>query len=1059
MSAISILDVQQVTGSSVTSVQTPAMNAPGGGGIVVCVAAFTVGVNALSFGVPTDNFGNTYTEITQQLGGSTNFMGLGLFYTRNIFGGSGFKVTATTALASYLTCIAWSVGNLGAYNGDLTWLKKDSAVGDLAPHSQSSGSPRQSGYGGALTTPAPPPNSFFIGLLTEQTYNDNELPASGWNTTGANGFTSTMDSNSRYGNFSATMDLYTEYKIASVGQNATWISTSSATNFICMCASFAPSVTAIPLPPSKAPLTPCDPQAQVSNGGKGKSGCNTGGIGWESQYTGPYGSVPDHPDPGAVESFAGKTGIDVYAELVHTADNGSVTTYRHALTDLAHPSTYDGGRKAGRLLSLGEVSHGLSSEQGGNAASAVDLAFSDAADRHFRDLLETEDLEGDELRLKAASPVGVAAGTPAKVLSRAVVQKSPTTSPMKAGLSAVDALFAEFGPFGPDAVFPRRKIPAGIVDNMPPDSLEMDLVPLYGEKSDYGARNPITNELISKGVIPLTFIGQEDLGSDSPAPAAIVTDATLPEVVPTSITNAIFIGGNIKVSTYIFTAGVTSAGTIGPIHAWPVFDPAGVTEEDGIALAIHLVRDDAFVSFIAWASDDPAYHPVTNPDVGNVGTGTHDNFTRDAFYDDGSDFTLIIRSLNNAGRVTSTNNVWDVYLVHHAAGFRIFQLYGSDLGGGLTTNTHDRTLIDTDARGGGDVLGPDWPGWPFAERYRDYTASDGTVYRMTVIYARGPLSDDHKNGVCTMAVNAMGIEDVGDGTGLPIIDAFDVLQHVAENFWYGDYTSGLWVTNTTAPKWSDGTYKVKSSTLRAAQAFTASKIGGRGLTVGWYPHESTAMAELIEEWNHSTDSKWGIDENGQAIVDYLDELEDTSSWPKISDVAHLFGEIIRRPGDSRETSTSGVCDWDPDADKFRVAPLEFVSEDGIRRNKNRRKPGPLIQSRILNDESHLRWVLQRRLLRLQYGVVPVTITGPWDLLDRGVATGILLTAKEGTGASGYVDAPMRITWRQINIDDRSVTLTLLERASVLIPAAEQFVVSDGLSSVGLLTSTGFLIGA
>jgi len=52
----------------------------------------------------------------------------------------------------------------------------------------------------------------------------------------------------------------------------------------------------LPLP-LKTPLAPpqidCPPQTQVGNGGTNHAGCNTGGVGWMSEYTGAIGAVPD----------------------------------------------------------------------------------------------------------------------------------------------------------------------------------------------------------------------------------------------------------------------------------------------------------------------------------------------------------------------------------------------------------------------------------------------------------------------------------------------------------------------------------------------------------------------------------------------------------------------------------------------------------------------------------------------------------------------------------------------------------------------------------------------
>lgn len=402
---------------------------------------------------------------------------------------------------------------------------------------------------------------------------------------------------------------------------------------------------------------------------------------------------------------------------------------------------------------------------------------------------------------------------------------------------------------------------------------------------------------------------------------------------------------------------------------------------------------------------------------------------------------------------TSTHpDVWDTYVVTGHAIFDILSVYGSDLGHGDPDVEPQRIRIDPNTRG--DILCPFFHTWPFPTTYRDFTADDGSIYRMTVIYARGPLSDAHKNGVINLTVNAIGIEDVGDGSGLPLTDAHAVQQHWIENFLINNYRTGVWVTSASYPRWSDGTPMVRSSSFADLQAIGQSRIGGRGLTVGWYAGDQKVLQDWFREWNQSTDSRLGINGDGQIVVAALDETLDTTNWPRIRHEVDLFGDVTLTSGEERENVVSGVCDWDPDTKQFRGQTVTYESQHAISQYKSRRKEGTKIESTILVSERQLRWVLLRRLTRLQDGTKSVEITGKIDLLDYDVGTGVLLNTIEGTGVNGFVDKPMLILRRRFKVADRLVTLTLLDLDTFLIPLELQFVIGDDTISL----PTGPVVG-
>ncbi len=189
-----------------------------------------------------------------------------------------------------------------------------------------------------------------------------------------------------------------------------WIGSTGVASMNCL--AFIPTTavtpTRQPIPPTTtlAPQTPCLPQSEVSNGGKGKFGCNNGGEGWTSSYAGPYGTVPQHEDPVDGETLTGKelAGIEVWLRFYHRSyPSATVTMLQRAMVELADPPAYEFGRKPEGLLSVGDIEHAIANESGGLEAPTVDIELTDAIDQAFRVLLEDQELEGDELMILMAS--------------------------------------------------------------------------------------------------------------------------------------------------------------------------------------------------------------------------------------------------------------------------------------------------------------------------------------------------------------------------------------------------------------------------------------------------------------------------------------------------------------------------------------------------------------------------------------------------------------------------------------------------------------------------------
>lgn len=637
--------------------------------------------------------------------------------------------------------------------------------------------------------------------------------------------------------------------------------------------------------------------------------------------------------------------------------------------------------------------------------------------------------------------------TAPRVLMRGVIQRAEISSGLLASLSAVDQLFSDSGPFGPDQQWPPL-IPATLFPNAPPDSVNRPFPICYGEKSDEGAVDPITGTARSKGLVPLLYMGRVSIdqltGTAVGPPPALVVDENIPAPAIKVLTRADAPDRWTVGPVIVYVAAALDDGSGGIKYgalspSATVGGDAGVSS--GVGVHIDPISTDYDVKYyVAFGSDDLTYHPITNPNAGRVGSATHaatgpnDYWYEHLVASGEPDATYTIEIFPNVPSL----NEWDAFLACLGASFRGISLFGSDLGNGVPENTPDRMKLVLAEHSGSSFLFP-WdvngdvdPNWPFPDTYVDLTdATTGIVYRCTMVFGRGPISEAHKNGVVNLTVNLIGREHIGDGTGYPIIDAHAIEQHIIENEFIAHKTSGLWVTAATAPKFSDGTPIVRSSTFRDRQSFTATALGGRGLTFGFAYDDQKPVTEWVRLLMRDTETRTGTNGHGQIVKFGVDPDVDTSTWPRLDHVSDLFGPIRRVSGEERENVVLGQCDWDPDAERFRAQSGPTASTAAITKYKGRRRQGDSLDSLFLNDVEHLEWVLARRLERLAYGSTYVDITGGIGFLDSDVGDGILLTSDEGPGADGYEDHPFIIVRRRLNLASLLVTYTLWDVSELL----------------------------
>jgi hypothetical protein len=200
-----IIDVQGASGNWIDrALSAFASNPTTGDSIVVAVANYAFSGDTP--GAPTDNYGNTYTKIGTTKTPLGTSSAITLWLAKNITGGAAFVVSVHNPTNYYTAAVAWCLRGVKSdpYNADFIFANDNTGL----VHSP-----------GASATPPGP--SIFIGA---DILDGPEIPtdASGWNTTGVNGFTSTMLTSARRADYSLNYDVFTSYKISSASETPVW---------------------------------------------------------------------------------------------------------------------------------------------------------------------------------------------------------------------------------------------------------------------------------------------------------------------------------------------------------------------------------------------------------------------------------------------------------------------------------------------------------------------------------------------------------------------------------------------------------------------------------------------------------------------------------------------------------------------------------------------------------------------------------------------------------------------------------------------------------------------
>lgn len=756
------------------------------------------------------------------------------------------------------------------------------------------------------------------------------------------------------------------------------------------------------LPP--IPNVSCGPESTIRTPSP-NAGCNQGGLGWVPTYTGPSGVVPSAPDPGTEEDLSGKRKVHFIARLKHTNyDTDTVEELRWAMTTLAKAGT---GKIDGHLKMIGDFDGGLSDNQGNMQATTIDLRINDHNGRPIGQRWEQTFLR-DEVTIEAISEEGRLSGaTPVRIGTGLTYGNSYGTD-LEASFTAVDRLFIEGGLFGTDTPIPYVKYPLTFYTGAPKDLATVNIPIILGEKSDEGAVNPVTGQQSPRGLCPARFVGMDAI---------------------TGLSRA----GRFNACLFAIYGIVGLYGSdLGGLGCY------------GQAALSNGAKPDSWITL-----DTPTSLSV-------VPTGGFANLI--LFTADGGRSEHRITGVNVAGNMVKVQGVIDPAVVDGTVSWYIARI----------DYLPRRVKIDIASRQGVDVMIPGYAGYTRATNYEDILCVEGS-YRVTDFWIQGPLLAAHLNGECTIAFNAVGVEDQGDGTGLPFTDFFEaaawawntlIIQRLFQP--NVNYSGTLkWPqTGGAMPQSSDGWTLIKKSSFERCQAITAAALGGSGLQISAWIGNSLNARDFAQALNDNSGAKSWTDPYGRIEYWMPDTFADTTSWPRLPHVSHVFGKPTHRKANNEMANViKGGCDFDADGGFYRQDGMKSSDAEAVRRNGRVEKPSKHYDGFLIANTGHFQWVLDQKNRYNKYP--PVYINIPNCALGiistMKVGSGIQFTSRVGPGSTstGMVNRAAYILHHTVQFHSKTVTLVCwdvgISNANVIIPEASRFIITSNTSDAPQIT--------
>lgn len=724
----------------------------------------------------------------------------------------------------------------------------------------------------------------------------------------------------------------------------------------------------------------------------------------------------------------------------------------------------------GRDMTIGPISRKLSTDEGDSFSPSVDVTIDDP-DGLIRGILS--DLEtrhgGGEAAVQIVSETGRKSGTPWSDLFRGPVKKPHGVPGRRARLTIEGAIGSLFTGLDLNKTFPNVRI-GPEHPNAPETSVGLVYPLVIGEKADVNATD-LNGNSVEKGILPAIDVGDVLLlpdGTEVDPADGVITYLD----VPTNLDAVVNGTPGTKQRIYAVTA----------LSFYGETTPVSVTVED--SADILNATDSVELTWDA-VPDASAYHVYRDHKrialLNNGGTYTDPETT---YTDVGVEAVAPGPPAVNTAQVSVDINGEDAFgwtrFVAAGKACHMEHLYGWNGAVGVAPK---RARIDA-ARFGWDaeVLMPGQAGWPHATDYVDI----GGI-RQTVFYARGPLVHHHRAKSVTLAWNGWGVDDVGDGSGDPIIQAFPGLLWLLNEELLKNDGAG-YKTGTYGPleTFSNGHTKLRASKFHEMQDRSKLYLGNDvGYIINLAITEPITVREFIRRFHHTFGSRDGTTRFGGWFPYLENDLEadpevsgglsplqdedimsgnlgdETSGSPPPTGAFALGGErrayrdkvnIIRYLGEEThhdKVQTKLVFDfsWDADAQRFRV-PDQPITYDHTAYGHTEPKQKPKRRAYYTDDEATAYDAQDRYLRRHLVAPRDVKFAVDYEGLDDELANEAWFTHYETSGsADGDVETRMLVIGLDPDVERDEVVITLRDLTRIvpnaLSPLQDETLMTEG----------------
>lgn len=570
-----------------------------------------------------------------------------------------------------------------------------------------------------------------------------------------------------------------------------------------------------------------------------------------------------------------------------------------------------GAWSEGRLITWGAIERAASTPDGDYDIPNVDVEIDDS-DGLIRGLLAdptTRYVTSREAAIELLSETGRAAGTAWRTLSRGRVTDIQALPGRKAKIRFADCVGSHFSGFDLE-----QKLGVPITRREHPNADDKVVNRIYpiviGEHSDVGAVDENGNAA-DKGLLPVIDVGNyliDDDGGDThdavpfsylSAPqnlTAVVTGTPGTTTITYGVSAVSPYGETTIASVAVTTANATLSGSDYVAIAW--------TDQDG-AVEYRVYKNGKLLARLnngeTFVDPETTYNDNGSDAVGAIEPPQTNTAQVDQVLDSGA-----------------TAFGWGRLILKIGAAAEVHHLYASDLAEGTAPK---RARVD-ESLYGSEFLVYGRSSWPHADPFIEING-----IRMGVAYARGPRLEHHRKGTVTITWNGCGDDDVGDGSGEVIDEAFPALQHVLNEYVLKNDGAG-YRTGVFGPleTYSNSVAKLKTTSYASAQALTVTWIGGRGYLAAFAITEPISLRDFLRKFCVTFACHLTSNHHGQVYPFLVDDTAVVTTGRLYRDRIEIVKMVSQDiDHDAVETKVIYHFDWDTEAGKFRVT--DQVIED------------------------------------------------------------------------------------------------------------------------------------